>query len=63
VGVEVQNCFKGDLVLGQIKISPFEDLDDISNSVFAQQHSTESALLGQHVVRRGAISTVIALRR
>ena len=60
VRVEIQNCVKDDLVLGEVEVSPAKNFNHVSNSIFAQQHSTEGALLCQHIVGRCAIAAVRA---
>jgi hypothetical protein len=56
VRIEGEHGVEDDLVLGDVEVGAAHDLDDVGHSVFAQQHSTECALLGQQVVRGSAVA-------
>jgi hypothetical protein len=47
VRVQRQDGVEDYLVLGDVEVDTAHDLDDIGDGVFAQQHATDGALLGQ----------------
>jgi hypothetical protein len=55
VRVERQQRVEDDLVFGNIKIGSAGRLHNISDSVFREQHATESGLFREEVVRRGPL--------
>ncbi|GLK16330.1 hypothetical protein GCM10017602_08120 [Herbiconiux flava] len=43
-------------MLGDVEVDGPHDLDHVGHGVLRQQHAAERALLGEQVVRRGAVA-------
>ena len=57
VGVEGEDRLEDQLVLGHVEVGALERLDHIGDGVLREEHASERALLGEQIVRRGALGS------
>jgi len=60
VRVQREDRLEDELVLGDVEVGALERLDHIGDGVLRQEHSAQSALLGEEVVWRGALRRTLS---
>ena len=53
--VQVEDDFMNELVRGPVVVGALDDVEDVGDGIFGQQHAAEHALLGGDVMRRRAL--------